>query len=51
MVGRSDYSSSDEVVGDPVVMMLLRSRGDAGDVIDREAEAAVGGVEEEGRAP
>ena len=50
-MGRSDYSSSDEVVGDPVVMMLLRSRGDAGDVIGREAEADAGGVEGEGGTP
>ena len=47
MAGRQDYSIDDEVVGDPLVGMLLCMDLDAKDVIDGKAEADTGGVEDE----
>ena len=44
LVGRPDYSSSDKVVSDLLVGMLLRSRGDSGIVIVRGTDADAGGI-------
>ena len=46
-----DYSHSYDVMGGPFVVILVCARGDAEDVIDREAEANTGGTKEGSSAP